>query len=341
MRLLSYGLALWLVFCGWVMARDYSQVFAKVEPAVVTILTKGTATTVTAQGLLTNTAAGLGSGVIVSADGLIMTAAHVVDTADEIKILTLDGTLHDARVVSSSVLTDLALVRLSRPPGNLTYIEPWDSDKVAIGDEVFVVGAPHGLSHTLTVGHLSARRLTTGEGALVDTEFLQTDAAVNRGNSGGPLFTAKGRLIGIVSHISSQSGGSEGLGFAASINMARRVLLEESPLWFGIEVVPLRKPLITALNAPYLEGLLVQRVAKGSLGDALDLRGGSIGVIINNKPLLIGGDIIVEVGGDTVFMNRKGRQRTVDYLDSVASGDKIEVLVIRDGKKVLLKATKP
>jgi len=324
-----------------VHATDFSKLYAKVNSAVVVIKTMESARRPTAKGVKNVVSGGLGSGVIISADGLIMTASHVVHSADKVLVETAAGDRYDARVVSTSVAADVAMIQLLKPPKNLPFVEPWDSDKVAIGEEVFVIGSPYGIEHTLTVGHLSGRRVDTSEDSLMDVEFLQTDAAVNKGNSGGPMFSSKGKLIGIVSHISSQSGGNEGLGFAASINMAKRILIDESPLWLGIEYVPLKDKLIKALNIPYLEGLLVQRVAKGSFGDELRVKGGDVPVSLGRNKLILGGDVIVEVGGDRVYVNRKGIERSTDYLNAVKPGEKVTITVIRGGKKIVLSARKP
>lgn len=324
-----------------VQAADLSRIFSKVDPSVVVITTKESFAVNSKEGIKQINTGGLGSGVIISADGLIMTAAHVVDSADELKVQLADERIFDAHVVSSSPLADVALIRLNSPPKDLKAVKPADSDKVKVGAEVFVIGAPYGLEHTLTVGYLSGRRITTGEDSLIDLEFLQTDAAVNQGNSGGPLFTSSGKLIGIVSHIRSQSGGNEGLGFAASINMAKRLMLDEGPFWFGVQYISLRDKLAPAFNITYKEGLLVQRVAKGSLGAALKLRGGNISAEIDQTPVVLGGDIIVEVGGNTVYGTRAGRQRIFDYAHSIPEGGTIEMTVVRGGKKVQLKAIVP
>ena len=322
-------------------AKDLSTVFAKVNPAVVVIYTEGSVNTKNGDGIRTDKAQGIGSGVIISKDGLIMTAAHVVNSADLVYVQLHNDKRYRAKVLSTSVATDLGLIQLEELPQKLSYIKPWDSDKVKIGEEVFVIGAPYGLEHTLTAGHLSGRRTDSGDDALVDLEFLQTDAGVNMGNSGGPMFNKDGKLIGIISHIQSQSGGNEGLGFAASINMAKRVLLDESPLWLGMDFVPLKRELAHAFNVPYNEGLLVQSVAKGSFGDALNIIPSTIPILLGDRKIRIGGDVVVEIGGNSVYVNRKGRQRLADYLANVPSGENIEVTVIREGKRVVLSAAKP
>jgi serine protease Do len=330
-----------LAGCASATSTNYSNVFKQVNPAVVVIKTKQSYQLAGNNGPKSIDSGGLGSGIIISKDGLIMTAAHVVDLADEVIVELNDGQSLAAKVVSSSTLADVALIKLIEAPAQLPFIEPGNSDAVDIGDPVFVIGSPYGLEHTLTVGYLSGRRITSGEDAIMDLEFLQTDAAVNQGNSGGPLFTASGQLIGIVSHIATQSGGNEGLGFAASINMTKAILMEQSPPWFGAQMLPLKDKLADAFNIPYHEGLLVQRVAKGSIAEKLGLKAGMIPVSLSGNEILLGGDVIVEVGGDTVFVNRAGRDRIFNYLKSLKSGDDLTITVMRNGEKLTLSATKP
>src|SRR5207245_11029881 len=194
-------------------------------PSVVVILTreKETAPISDAQPA---TILNLGSGVLVSADGKVLTAAHVVQTADAIVVTFLNGETLKARVVSSEPAADVALLQLERAPGAPLAARLGDSDAVEVGDPIFVVGAPLGISHTRTAGHVSARR---GPNALSDgmslAEFFQTDAAINEGDSGGPVFNMAGEVIGIVSNIVTRSGGSEGIGFAVTSNVARRLMM--------------------------------------------------------------------------------------------------------------------
>lgn len=166
-----------------------------------------------------------------------------------------------------------------------------------VGAEVFIVGAPYGMSYTLTVGHISARHEPyTIPGALLG-EFFQTDAAINEGNSGGPMFNMKGEVIGIVSHILSKSGGFEGLGFATTSNTANELLLGKKPFWAGVEGTILTGILAKALNLPQSTGMLIQQVAEDSPAGRIGLRGGVVPVTIDNKSMIIGGDIVLEVMG--------------------------------------------
>src|SRR6266446_2426689 len=156
----------------------------------------------------------LGSGVVISADGKVLTAAHVVQTADKITVQFADNQTSPARVIASSVLADVALLQLTEVPANAMFAKLGNSDEAEVGDEILVVGAPFGLSYTLTVGHISGRHLPGMKmgimGRMATMEFFQTDAAINMGNSGGPMFNLDGEVIGIVSSILSRSGGFSG-----------------------------------------------------------------------------------------------------------------------------------
>ena len=165
-----------------------------------------------------------------------MTAAHLVDTADTVSVEFSNGDIRVAKVIASEPAADVALLKLNGPlPSGAAVAKLGDSDKAEVGDQIFVVGAPHGISYTLTVGYISGRRRpNTLYSGLSLTEFFQTDAAINQGNSGGPMFNMVGEIIGIVSAIISKSGGSEGLGFAATSNMARRLLLEQRSFLGGV-----------------------------------------------------------------------------------------------------------
>jgi S1-C subfamily serine protease len=216
-----------------------------------------------------------------------------------------------------------------------------DSEKVQIGDQAFIVGAPYGISHTLTVGHISARhKPNTVYSAMSRAEFLQTDAAINQGNSGGPMFSMQGEVIGIVSHIISKSGGFEGLGFVVTSNLARRLLLEQRSFWTGLSGYVLAGELARVFNIPQPVGLLIQRVAKNSPAEHAGLRASTIPATIDGKALLVGGDIILKVAGIEV-----ADQSSYDTIQAVISrgrsGDVVKVTVLRDGRQVELTARVP
>lgn len=317
-----------------------SQVFKRVDSAVVVIRTRehvAAAMPGAPTGTVINVV-GVGSGVLVSADGKVVTAAHVVQTADSVDVEFIGGTVIKARVVASDVAADVALLQLDRVPAQITPARFGDSDKTEVGDQVFIVGAPRGISHTLTVGHVSARRRpkATYEG-LLSTELFQTDAAINRGNSGGPMFDMNGNVIGIVSHIVSVSGGSEGLGFVVTSNMARRLLLEERSVWHGLDGYLITDEIAHAFNLP-TGGLLVQRVAHGSPAERMGLRGGRYSVSIENEQLLIGGDVIIAMQGIALAEPDAYQRVRRRLMDIRTNGGLISLSVMREGALTALTA---
>ena len=269
--------------------------FRKVEQAVVIVRTeqKGLAP-FPQQGMVSLN--GLGSGVLISNDGKVLTAAHLVQAADKTVVEFSRGELIPARVTGSSFSADVAVLQLERNPVNVAAATLGDSDNVDVGDQIFVVGAPYGLSRTLTAGHVSGRHtLDKGSENTTAVEFLQTDAAINSGNSGSPVFNLDGEVMGIVSNIMSRSGGSEGLAFAATSNTARRLLLEQKPFWFGVEGLLVDGDLAKALNLPQPAGVLVQRVAEGSIAWRWGIHAGSLRANVEGQELVLGGDIILKV----------------------------------------------
>ena len=319
-------------------AQTVGQVFQRVNPSVVVIRTKERA--VTAQGQAASES-GVGSGVLISADGKVITAAHVVQTADEIAVEFLGGETIRARVIASEPEADVSLLQLERPPTRSVVARMGNSDRVDVGDPVFIVGAPYGIGHTLTVGHISGRhRPTAVYGAMSRAEFLQTDAAINQGNSGGPMFNMHGDVIGIVSHIISKSGGFEGLGFVVTSNMARRLLLEQRSFWNGMSGIVVAGDLALALNLPQPVGLLVQRVAAGSPAAQIGLRPGSIQATIGGKSMLVGGDIILAVQGVQID-DEASYVRIQERLNRLTTGATVSITVLRDGRVMELKLKVP
>ncbi len=330
--------SLLVAVAGPALAADQtlSEVFKRVNPAVVEIYTKETEV---ARGGLTQpvNVAGLGSGVLISPDGKILTAAHVVQTADEIQVQFLTGEKLKAKVVSSEPTADVAMIQLERPPRGPFVAKIGDSDAVEVGEQVFVVGAPLGVSHTLTVGVISGRRKPNATfSGMSRVEYFQTDAAVNQGNSGGPMFNMDGEVIGIVSYILSHSGGSEGLGFAITSKVARQLMLEQKSFWSGLNGYMITGDLAQVFNIPPPgAGLLVQKVAAGSPAEQIGLKGGSVTATIGDDELVVGGDIILTVQGvslsgpDSLFVVRQ-------KITELHPGDLATVTVLRGGKTYTL-----
>ncbi len=315
-------------------AEELPQVLKRVGPAVVVVRT-------TARTVLRGSKGGqvsmegIGSGVLVSTDGKVVTAAHVVQTADTVLVEFADQDAIAADIVASEPAADLALLQLKRVPDGVLPAKLGDSDKAQVGDQVFVVGAPLGITHTLTVCHLSARRRQNATfSGMSAVEFFQTDAAINRGNSGGPMFNRTGEVIGIVSYIPSQSGGSDGLGFAVTSNIARRLLLEEPSVWSGLEGYLLTGEAARAFNLPvaFAAGLLVQRVALGSPADRLGLRGGRYPVTFEGNELLLGGDVILAVEGTALGGPRAYESIRQRLIEVRTAGSSVHVTILRGGE---------
>ena len=290
---------------------------------------------------------GLGSGVLVSTDGKVLTAAHVVETADFACVEFPDGQVIIARVIGSDMRSDVALLQLERMPQGITPAPLGDSDKVEVGDQIFVIGAPFGIGQTLTAGHLSGRHRVNSSTASV--EFLQTDAAINGGNSGGPMFDMDGNLIGIVSTMMSHSGGSEGLAFVTAANTAKRLLLERQPFWPGIEGLILTGNLARALNLPQPAGILVQRIGEGSISSRLGISQGTLRASIQGFDLVLGGDVILSVNNIDITPaaatsfgadpNDENYEKIYNSIAALRPGDNLIVTVYREGKVVKLTTT--
>ena len=317
------------------------EVFSRIDPAVVEIRTLEAALP-SPEGRTQPAALGsLGSGVMISPEGKILTAAHVVQTADQIEVLFVSGERIPAHVVSSEPLVDLALIQLERSPRTPFIARLGDSDAMDVGDRVFVVGAPLGVSHTLTVGYIGGRRKPNATvRGMMPVEFFQTDAAINQGNSGGPMFNMQGEVIGIVSYIMSRSGGSEGLGFAVTSKIAR-LLLESGAFWSGIDGYLLDGDLGAVFNLPAPgTGLLVQRVAKGSPAERLGLKAGTLPARIGDEDLIVGGDIVTAVF-DIPMAGPESLPRIRNRILALKPGEAVVVTVLRAGKKVTLTSTMP
>ena len=325
---------------AWAAGDSLAAVFKRVGPSVVVVRTSGRPPVPRSGGQAVRVA-GIGSGVLVDAGGKVVTAAHVVQTADAVGVEFPGNVLVNARVIASDAAADVALLQLDRVPAGIVPARLGDSDHAEVGDPVFVVGAPLGISHTLTAGHLSARRRPNATyGGIAPTELFQTDAMINQGNSGGPMFNMDGEVIGIVSYIVSNSGGPQGLGFVVTSNMARRLLLDEPSVWNGLEGYLLEGDLARALNVPPRQsGLLVQRVARGSPADELGLQGGSLPVRIGDEILLVGGDIILAVDG--IELGDPGAYETIRrrLMQVQTSGGSLRATILRAGQSIELTGT--
>ena len=330
------GLALLSVSAG-ADGQTAEEVYRHVNPAVVVIKARGQEV----QDGRTVAFVETGAGVIVSADGKVVTAAHVVQGKDEITVEVLGDDPVPARVIVSEPRADLSLIQVTGLSRDAGVAKIADSDQVRVGQPVIIVGAPYGLRHSLSMGVISARWAAgTVSADFPLSEFLQTDAAINTGNSGGPMFDRDGKLIGIVSHIISKSGGNEGLGFVVSSNSVKRLLLDPNVIWAGVNGRLLSDDLARAFKLPQPAGYLVTSVLRGSDAAALGLRGGTRREAIGDHDIMIGGDIILKAHGIVVA----GASDVVairEVLSRTPADEDVSITVLRAGRVVELGGRRP
>lgn len=322
-----------------IQSQSLSELYQQVSPSVVVIYTEEK---VPAGGLKQEmaTAEGLGSGVLVTDKGDILTASHVVHTAENIIVGFPDGEQVTAKVIGSVVGADLAHIKLDWMPENRTIAKIGDSDKALVGDEIIVIGAPFGIERSLSVGHISGRHIEESiSQGFAFLELLQTDASINTGNSGGPMFNMDGEVIGIVSYILSESGGFEGIGFAISSNVAIKLFIDEKAFWSGFESIYLQDELAQLFNLPQNGGLMVQRVVINSPAFDMGLKGGNIIAIIDDTEILLGGDIILAVNNIS-FADEMAATKVRENLVTLEKGAQVTFKILRAGKILELKSTK-
>ena len=269
-------------------------------------------------------AEGLGSGVIVSADGYILTNHHVVDGAEEITVELTDNRTFRAKLAGSDPPSDLAVLKIEQQ--GLPVLPLGDSDRVRVGDVALAVGNPLGIGQTVTMGIISAKGRATGlsDGSFED--FIQTDAPINRGNSGGALVSAGGELIGINSQILSPTGGNIGIGFAIPANMARNVmdqLVKTGKVrrgYLGIGPQDVTADIAQSLGLRDVRGVIVRSVQPGSAAERAGLRRGDVITALNGQP----------VTDSNSFRNR---------IAGTQPGGEVTLTVTREGREQQLRAT--
>ena len=282
---------------------------------------------------------GQGSGFVWDQEGHIVTNNHVVEGADEVEVVFWDDTVVEGKVIGTDPDSDLAVVEVDLPAEELHPVELGDSQELKVGQLAVAIGNPFGQAGTMTRGIVSAlgRTFRPGASPFAIPEMIQTDAAVNPGNSGGPLLNSQGRVIGINSLILSRSGSSSGVGFAIPINMAKRVvpvLIEEGEYhyaWLGITGQDLTPTIVEAMDLPAgTRGALVIAVGQGGPADKAGLRGSTETVESKGRPLEIGGDIILAIDGTPV----KDMDDVIVYLvKNTRPGQKVELSILRDGQE--------
>jgi serine protease Do len=266
---------------------------------------------------------GLGSGVIVDADGILLTNNHVVDDADNIKVRLMDGREFEGTVKGKDPQTDLAVVMIDTK--NLTPIKLGNSDKVRVGEMVLAVGSPLNpqLEHTVTSGIISAKG-RSGVGLTQYEDYIQTDAAINPGNSGGALVDLRGNLIGINSAIVSQSGGFQGIGFAIPVNLARKVMddiITNGKVirgWLGVYIQNITPELAKALDLKSTKGVLVSKVQEDSPAEKAGIKEEDVILAFNGKNLDNASELSTWVAGSSpdqyinLRISRNGEEKKIE-----------------------------
>jgi S1-C subfamily serine protease len=310
------------------------RVYREASGAVANILTKATAYDFFMDPVPVE---GAGSGFVIDPRGYILTNFHVVQDAQSIEVVLGDQSRYPAKFLGADQRNDVALIKIEPKGKPLVALQLGDSSKLQVGQKVLAIGNPFGFQSTLTTGVVSAlgRNVQTSQTTLID-EAIQTDAAINRGNSGGPLLNSHGEVIGINSAIYTPSGTTAGIGFAIPVNTAKRIahdLMTEGRVrqaFLGAQTLEVGGWLAEALDLPVKDGLLIEEVTRGGPAATAGLHGGDREAMAGMRRIATGGDLIVAIDGQkianqfdlNVVMNRK------------RPGDTVSVTVYRGGKKM-------
>ena len=281
----------------------------------------------------------LGSGFIISNDGYILTNAHVVDSADEVTVRLTDKREFKAKVIGADRRTDVALIKIEA--GNLPTVRFGDPDKLKVGEWVVAIGSPFGFDNTVTAGIVSAKGRSLPQENFVP--FIQTDVAVNPGNSGGPLFNMKGEVVGINSQIYSRTGGFMGLSFAIPIDVANGIAQQLRTTGkvtrgrIGVVIQPVTKELADGFGLSKPQGALVNSVEKGGPADKAGIEAGDVILTFDGKPVGASEDLPRVVGG-----TRPGSKVTVRVWRNKAARDlQVTVAELTDDRRQQARGSKP
>jgi serine protease Do len=324
-----------LAFAPAARAQALEELFRKVSPSVVVVRAKGR--DVGAGGVTNFTETG--SGVLIADSGRVMTAAHVVNGMDEITVQGIGGEVVRATIISANAAADVALLQLERVTKAMRVAPIGDSDALAVGQQIMIVGAPYGLAYSMSVGWISARwPPNTIFRDMPLAEFLQTTATINTGNSGGPAFNMAGEVVAIVSQNISKSGGSEGLGFIVTVNSARKLLVVRKVFWGALQGLLLTGDLAALLNVPAPAGFLVKTVAQDSMAWNMGVKGGDRLVTIDGKAVALGGDVILSVDSIPV-VSEDNIEKIRNHLAATPPGTSFKMTILRAGRVLELTGT--
>src|SRR5271170_3610300 len=280
---------------------------------------------------------GAGSGFLIDVDGHILTNYHVVQGAQTIEVTLGDLTRYKAKLIGEDTRNDIALIQIDTQGHKLTPLTLGDSRNLLVGQRALAIGNPFGFSSTLTTGIVSAlgRTVQTSDSTFID-EAIQTDASINRGNSGGPLLNTHGEVIGINSAIYAPTGTTAGIGFAIPSNTARRAadqLIAHGRVMratLGAEGRAIWPDLAEALKLNVQQGILIERVEPGGAAAAAGIRGGNKSMVAGLQELRIGGDVLIAVDGKAIT-----NQMDLNLmLNRSQPGNSVTLTIVRDGKQM-------
>lgn len=330
MLIVAVAIAPWIpkAMAGSDCTEPIPELFKRVSPSVVLI----TALTIDRFKVSDRVNRVIGSGFIISDDGLVLTNSHVVFGRQAITVTLDDGSKARAKLLGADPILDLAVIQIPASPKGHPKVSLGDSDAVQIGEEVIAIGNPFGLEQTLTRGVISGVNRILPESPMSQMlPLIQTDASINPGNSGGPLLNRCGEVVGVNTSILTDA---QNIGFAVPINVARRVLpelVEKGRVirpWIGISGKLVKKELMEIINVPLVDGFLVETIEPGSPAQEAGMHEGWLPVTIGGVEFLLGGDIVTEINGQPlddpdIFMK---------LTRSLKVGDKVHLSLYREKK---------
>jgi S1-C subfamily serine protease len=313
------------------------RIYRATSPAVANVLTKATEYDFWMDPVPVE---GAGSGFVIDGKGYILTNFHVVQGAQTIEVVLGDQSRYTAKFIGADQRNDVALLKVEPKGKPLMALSLGDSAALQVGQKVLAIGNPFGFQSTLTTGVVSAlgRTVQTSQTTFID-QAIQTDAAINRGNSGGPLINSHGEVIGINSAIYTPSGTTAGIGFAIPINTAKRIahdLITDGRVhqaFLGVETIPINESFAEALGLPAQEGLLVQTTTRGGPAAEAGIRGGDRVAQAGMRRFYVGGDVLTAIDGQKI-----ANRVDVDLmLNKKRPGEEVTITLFRGGKKMDLK----
>jgi S1-C subfamily serine protease len=293
--------------------------------------------------VLIQTDLGLGSGFVYDTKGHIITNEHVIDGAETIQVNFLDGHVSSATIVGMDIYSDIAVIKVDPETTTLRPVVLGSSSELTVGEPVAAMGNPFGLSDTLTVGIVSSlERTLDAIGGYVIIDIIQIDAAVNPGNSGGPLVNLKGQVVGVNTAIQSETGTFTGIGFAIPSDTVKREIDDliktggyKHP-WLGITALEVNIAIADAINLEKPQGIIVIEVSSGSPAELAGLRGVDETIVVDGQDVPVGGDVIIEVNSVPVIT----LDDLVVYLERNSNpGDSVVLGIIREGQELTLTVT--